>query len=64
MDILSLAAPIVLAVLKVVMEALVGFVLTQRGVLHETAMAKYRREYESRSTGGQVWALSRRKVQR
>lgn len=39
MDILSLAAPIVLAVLKVATVALVGFVLARRGVLHETALA-------------------------
>ncbi len=39
MDILSLAAPIVLAVLKVAVVALVGFVLARRGILHETALA-------------------------
>ena len=39
MDILSLAAPIVLAVLKVAAVALVGFVLARRGVLHQTALA-------------------------
>lgn len=39
MDILSLATPIVLAVLKVAAVALVGFMLARRGVLHETALA-------------------------